>query len=136
MFLADYIYRVTASNDAGSVSGPWGYGRTREGGTDALFQRFARRNIELKVYKYAQIYVLQLTIENILSVITSSGLVNMVHSFVVELIHHDRHFTNYFPNTNQYFNICLVKVVACNIIIRDKCRKNILLLIKNTVVYP
>ncbi|XP_041351149.1 usherin-like [Gigantopelta aegis] len=27
----DYIYRVTASNDAGSVSGPWGYGRTREG---------------------------------------------------------------------------------------------------------
>ncbi|XP_048258912.1 usherin-like [Haliotis rufescens] len=27
----DYIYRVTATNAAGGSSGPWGYGRTREG---------------------------------------------------------------------------------------------------------
>lgn len=37
--VVDYLYRVLASNDAGTGQSPWVYGKTKEGGTHLLWTK-------------------------------------------------------------------------------------------------
>lgn len=42
--ISDYLYRVLASNDAGTGLSPWVYGKTKEGGTQNICHK--------KIYYY------------------------------------------------------------------------------------
>lgn len=46
--ISDYLYRVLASNDAGTGLSPWVYGKTKEGGTQTYVKHVKLKHMSLK----------------------------------------------------------------------------------------